>query len=151
MSDRRDGAPQQQVDRLHVEDSCRTARSSPTCPSLQALVNALFHLAAWIAPGDYAPGAVTGAVVSISATGYFFAWSDARPAPPRPNSSSPSRSAPSLRRSRSGSCSCPDRGAGFRPDSAQTARYLTNQTISQNAGALGQRENPAVGTERWEA
>jgi hypothetical protein len=30
-----------------------------------------------------------------------------------------------LRRSRSGSCSCPDRGAGFRPDSAQTARYLT--------------------------
>jgi len=74
MSDRRDGAPQQQVDRLHVEDSCRTARSSPTCPSLQSLVNALFHLAAWIAPGDYAPGAVTGAVVSIPATGYFFAW-----------------------------------------------------------------------------
>jgi hypothetical protein len=66
--------PQQQVDRLHVEDSCRTARSSPTCPSLQSLVNALFHLAAWIAPGDYAPGAVTGAVVSIRATGYFFAW-----------------------------------------------------------------------------
>jgi hypothetical protein len=32
------------VDRLHVEDSCRTARSSPTCPSLQSLVNALFHL-----------------------------------------------------------------------------------------------------------
>ena len=70
MSDRRDGAPQQQVDRLHVEDSCRTARSSPTCPSLQSLVNALFHLAAWIAPGDYAPGAV----VSVAATGYFFAW-----------------------------------------------------------------------------
>jgi hypothetical protein len=74
MSDRRDGAPQQQVDRLQVEDSCRTARSSPTCPSLQSLVNALFHLAVWIAPGDYAPGAVTGAVVSIPATGYFFAW-----------------------------------------------------------------------------
>jgi hypothetical protein len=74
MSDRRDGAPHQQVDRLHVEDSCRTARSSPTCPSPQSLVNALFHLAAWIAPGDYAPGAGTGAVVSIPATGYFFAW-----------------------------------------------------------------------------
>jgi hypothetical protein len=43
-------------------------------PSLQSLFNALFHLAAWIAPGDYAPGAVTGAVVSIPATGYFFAW-----------------------------------------------------------------------------
>ena len=70
MSDRRDGAPQQQVDRLHVEDSCRTARSSPICPSLQSLVNALFHLAAWIAPGDYAPGAL----VSVPATGYFFAW-----------------------------------------------------------------------------
>jgi hypothetical protein len=69
MSDRRDGAPQQQVDRLHVEDSCRTARSSPTCPSLQSLVNALFHLAAWIAPGDYAPSPGTGAVVSIPATG----------------------------------------------------------------------------------
>jgi hypothetical protein len=68
MSDRRDGAPQQQVDRLHVE-ACRTARSSPTCPSLQALVNALFHLAAWIAPGDYAPSPGTGAVVSIPATG----------------------------------------------------------------------------------
>ena len=58
------------MDRLHVEDSCRTARSSPACPSLQSLVNALFHLAAWIAPGDYAPGAG----VSIPATGYFFAW-----------------------------------------------------------------------------
>ena len=40
----------------------------------QSLVNALFHLAAWIAPGDYAPGAGTGAVVSVPATGYFFAW-----------------------------------------------------------------------------
>ena len=37
MSNRRDGAPQQQVDRLPVEDWCRTARSSPTCPSLQSL------------------------------------------------------------------------------------------------------------------
>jgi heme A synthase len=36
----------------------------------QSLVNALFHLAAWIVPGDYAPGAV----VSVPATGYFFAW-----------------------------------------------------------------------------
>jgi hypothetical protein len=105
-------------------------------PVAQSLVNALFHLAASIALGDYAPGAGTGAVVSIPAAGYFFAWSDARPAPPRPTLSPPSRSAPSLRRSRSGSCSCPDRGAGFRPYSAQTARYLTNQTISQNAGAL---------------
>ena len=73
MSDRRDGAPQQQVDRLHVEDSCRTARSSPTCPSLQSLVNALFHLAALIAPGASAPGAGPGAVVSIPAPGSFFA------------------------------------------------------------------------------
>ena len=43
-------------------------------PVAQSLVNALFHLAAWIAPGDYAPGAGTGAVVSIPATGHFFAW-----------------------------------------------------------------------------
>jgi hypothetical protein len=43
-------------------------------PVAQSLVNALVHLAAWIAPGDYAPGAGTGAVVSIPATGYFFAW-----------------------------------------------------------------------------
>ena len=105
-------------------------------PVAQSLVNALFHLAASIALGDYAPGAGTGAVVSIPATGYFFAWVRRQPALPRPNSSPPSGSAPSLRRSRSGSCSCPDCGAGFRPYSAQTARYLTNQTISQNAGAL---------------
>jgi len=43
-------------------------------PVAQSLVNALFHLAASIALGDYAPGAGTGAVVSIPATGYFFAW-----------------------------------------------------------------------------
>ena len=42
-------------------------------PVAQSLVNALFHLAAWIALGDYAPGAGTGAVVSIPATGYCFA------------------------------------------------------------------------------
>ncbi|WP_454860414.1 HXXEE domain-containing protein [Promicromonospora soli] len=37
-------------------------------------VNALFHLATWITLGDYSPGAVTGAVVSIPATVYFFGW-----------------------------------------------------------------------------
>ncbi|MDJ1134180.1 HXXEE domain-containing protein [Streptomyces iconiensis] len=40
----------------------------------QFAVNALFHLTAWIALGDYAPGAVTGAVVSIPATVFFFIW-----------------------------------------------------------------------------
>lgn len=37
-------------------------------------VNALFHLTTWVALGDYSPGAVTGAVVSIPATIYLFAW-----------------------------------------------------------------------------
>jgi len=37
-------------------------------------VNALFHLTTWIALGDYSPGAVTGAVVSIPAPVYFFGW-----------------------------------------------------------------------------
>jgi hypothetical protein len=37
-------------------------------------VNALFHLTTWIALGDYSPGAVTGTVVSIPATVYFFTW-----------------------------------------------------------------------------
>jgi Protein of unknown function with HXXEE motif len=37
-------------------------------------VNALFHLTTWITLGDYSPGAVTGAVVSIPATVYFFGW-----------------------------------------------------------------------------
>jgi uncharacterized membrane-anchored protein YitT (DUF2179 family) len=36
----------------------------------QFTVNALFHLTAWIALGDYA----TGAVVSIPAAGHFFVW-----------------------------------------------------------------------------
>ncbi|MGI5346636.1 HXXEE domain-containing protein [Streptomyces sp. CA-250714] len=40
----------------------------------QFAVNALFHLAAWIALGDYSPGAVTGAVVSIPAAVFFFFW-----------------------------------------------------------------------------
>lgn len=40
----------------------------------QFAVNALFHLTAWTALGGYAPGAVTGAVVSIPATVYFFVW-----------------------------------------------------------------------------
>ena len=40
----------------------------------QFAVNALFHLTTWIALGDYSPGAVTGAVVSIPATVYFLAW-----------------------------------------------------------------------------
>jgi hypothetical protein len=36
----------------------------------------------------------------------------------------------------------PDRGAGFPSGQRSTARYLTNQTISQNAGALGVGEGP---------
>ena len=37
-------------------------------------VNAIFHLGTWVALGDYSPGAVTGAVVAIPATAYFFVW-----------------------------------------------------------------------------
>lgn len=37
-------------------------------------INALFHLAAWISLGEYAPGALTGAVVSLPATVFYFAW-----------------------------------------------------------------------------
>ena len=66
--------------------------------------HAVFHLAAWIAPGDYAPGAVTGAVVSISATGYFFAWVRRQARATAAELILASRSAPSLQRSRSGSC-----------------------------------------------
>ncbi|MEV4251258.1 HXXEE domain-containing protein [Streptosporangium canum] len=40
----------------------------------QFCVNALFHLITWGALGEYAPGAVTGAVVSIPATAYFLSW-----------------------------------------------------------------------------
>jgi hypothetical protein len=81
-------------------------------------VNALFHLAAWIALGDYAPGAVT--VVSIPATGHF-------------------------RRGRHRRCGGRDRvplaALTAAPVSVRTALKssgtFTNQTISQNAGALG--------------
>lgn len=37
-------------------------------------INALFHLAAWIALGEYSPGALTGAVVSLPATVFYFNW-----------------------------------------------------------------------------
>ncbi|OYN95297.1 hypothetical protein CGZ95_16265 [Enemella evansiae] len=37
-------------------------------------VNALFHLTTWIMLGDYSPGAVTAAVVSIPATAFFLCW-----------------------------------------------------------------------------
>jgi hypothetical protein len=40
----------------------------------QFSVNALFHLTTWIALGEYSPGAVTAAVVSIPATAYYFWW-----------------------------------------------------------------------------
>ena len=63
-------------------------------PVAQSLVNALFHLAAWIAPGDYAPGAV----VSIPATGYFFAWVRRQARATAAELILASRSAPSLRR-----------------------------------------------------
>lgn len=37
-------------------------------------VNALFHLTSWAVLGDYSPGAVTGAVVSLPATACYLAW-----------------------------------------------------------------------------
>ncbi|GIG70421.1 hypothetical protein Pen01_67160 [Phytomonospora endophytica] len=40
----------------------------------QFAMNALFHLTTWIALGEYSPGAVTAATVSIPATGLYFAW-----------------------------------------------------------------------------
>ncbi|TCP54253.1 uncharacterized protein with HXXEE motif [Tamaricihabitans halophyticus] len=40
----------------------------------QFAVNAVFHLTSWIVLGDYAPGAVTGAVVAIPATVFYFTW-----------------------------------------------------------------------------
>jgi hypothetical protein len=40
----------------------------------QFAVNALFHLGAWITLGDYSPGAVTAATVSLPATVYYLAW-----------------------------------------------------------------------------
>ncbi|GAA2454637.1 hypothetical protein GCM10010191_87010 [Actinomadura vinacea] len=40
----------------------------------QFSVNALFHLSSWALLGEYAPGAVTGAVVSIPATVFYMWW-----------------------------------------------------------------------------
>ncbi|OLT35737.1 hypothetical protein BJF79_31980 [Actinomadura sp. CNU-125] len=40
----------------------------------QFAVNALFHVIGWIILGDYSPGAVTGAVVSVPAAIYYFWW-----------------------------------------------------------------------------
>ncbi|MFI0448865.1 HXXEE domain-containing protein [Actinomadura sp. 6N118] len=40
----------------------------------QFAVNAVFHLTSWIILGDYAPGAVTGAVVSLPATALYLSW-----------------------------------------------------------------------------
>ncbi|MEU6711290.1 HXXEE domain-containing protein [Nonomuraea sp. NPDC046802] len=37
-------------------------------------VNALFHLSTWAIYGEYSPGAVTAAVVSIPATVAYLAW-----------------------------------------------------------------------------
>jgi hypothetical protein len=37
-------------------------------------VNALFHLSTWIILGEYSPGAVTAAVVSIPATACYLTW-----------------------------------------------------------------------------
>ena len=37
-------------------------------------VNAVFHLAAWAAFGEYSPGAFTGAVVSLPVTVFYFTW-----------------------------------------------------------------------------
>jgi hypothetical protein len=40
----------------------------------QFAVNALFHLTTWIVLGDYSPGAVTAATVSLPATAYYLIW-----------------------------------------------------------------------------
>jgi hypothetical protein len=136
MSDRRDGAPQQQVDRLPVEDWCRTARSSPTCPSLQSLVNELFHLAAWIALGDYAPGAVTGAVVAIPATGYFFAWVRRQARATAAELILAVAVGTVVAAVAIGFLSCLTAAPVSVRTALKTARYLTNQTISQSTGAL---------------
>ena len=40
----------------------------------QFALNALFHLTTWVVLGDYSPGAVTGAVVSIPATVFYLWW-----------------------------------------------------------------------------
>ncbi|MDF1598984.1 HXXEE domain-containing protein [Mesorhizobium sp. YIM 152430] len=38
----------------------------------QFFVNAFFHLATWVMFAEYSPGAVTGAVVAIPATLFFY-------------------------------------------------------------------------------
>lgn len=45
-----------------------------TAFQIQFGLNALFHLTVWTATGEYAPGAVTGAAVSIPATVCYLAW-----------------------------------------------------------------------------
>lgn len=40
----------------------------------QFAVNAVFHLTTWVAFGEYSPGAVTAAAVSIPATACYLAW-----------------------------------------------------------------------------
>ncbi len=40
----------------------------------QFAMNALFHLGAWVALGEYSPGAVTASVVSLPATAVYLAW-----------------------------------------------------------------------------
>ncbi|GGT31805.1 HXXEE domain-containing protein [Nonomuraea spiralis] len=40
----------------------------------QFAVNALFHLSTWIILGEYSPGAVTAAVVSLPATACYLVW-----------------------------------------------------------------------------
>ncbi|MGW4498982.1 HXXEE domain-containing protein [Micromonospora sp. NPDC004336] len=40
----------------------------------QFAVNAVFHLATWVVLGDYSPGAVTAATVSLPATAYYLTW-----------------------------------------------------------------------------
>ncbi|MFF3668971.1 HXXEE domain-containing protein [Microtetraspora malaysiensis] len=56
----------------------RTGRSAwvllTTAFQWQFAVNALFHLTTWIALGDYSPGVVTAATVSLPATAYYLAW-----------------------------------------------------------------------------
>ncbi|WP_329081236.1 MULTISPECIES: HXXEE domain-containing protein [unclassified Streptosporangium] len=40
----------------------------------QFALNAVFHLSTWAAFGEYSPGAVTAAVVSIPATAFYLSW-----------------------------------------------------------------------------
>lgn len=40
----------------------------------QFAINALFHLTAWVALGEYSPGAVTAAVISLPATLVYLRW-----------------------------------------------------------------------------